>query len=328
MLSPECKLQVKIGGDSALMTKPTVAIFVFNRPRETRALLDRLRVLGIESILVVGDGPRPGSTNDKVECDEVRNLVNGITWANSVRSNFAEVNLGLEKRFTTGLSWVFSQVEEAIVLEDDCLPTRSFFSFAEHFLTVYKDDPTVGMIQGWTPLTGRFVPEGYFKSTRPKVWGWATWADVAKSFDGAIPELSKEAIVRRLLAVDYSRAQARRFARNLLRASEIGTWDYQWVWHLLSNNLKSISPTRNLVQNVGFGQNATHTKHSLGYFDKPAENVEDTILSCSLVRWSKVLDRAEALFVVLGTLRRAFSSPGQSLRPFLHLVQVRLRTLK
>jgi hypothetical protein len=43
---------------------------------------------------------------------------------------------------------------------------------------------------------------------------------------------------------------------------KIDTWDYQWVYTVLSQNGLAIIPNQNLVVNIGFGEEATHTKDS------------------------------------------------------------------
>jgi hypothetical protein len=125
-----------------------VVLIAFNRPRVTARVLDALREVKPSRLFVIADGPRPGNREDVERCARVRTLIEGIDWDCRVEKRYAESNLGLEANVELGLDWVFSQVDRAIVFEDDCIPDPSFFDYCEELLERYADDERVWLIAG------------------------------------------------------------------------------------------------------------------------------------------------------------------------------------
>jgi hypothetical protein len=80
-------------------------------------------------LLLIADGPRQDWEGEAETCRQVREIVARVDWPCEVFQNFSERNLGCQERMISGLDWVFSLVDEAIILEDDCLPDPSFFPF-------------------------------------------------------------------------------------------------------------------------------------------------------------------------------------------------------
>ena len=163
--------------DAGLQTP--VVLIVFRRPDVTRRNLEVLRQVRPEQLFVVADGPRPGRPDEAAQCAAVRDLIDEIDWPCKVERKLAERNLGLEANVELGLDWVFSQVDRAIVLEDDCIPDPSFFQYADELLVRYADDTRIWQIGGDTHLVPKemFGGHSYGFSTWASVWGWATWVD-------------------------------------------------------------------------------------------------------------------------------------------------------
>ena len=156
-----------------------VVLIVFRRPDVTRRNLEVLRQVRPEQLFVVADGPRPDRPDEAARCAAVRELIDEIDWPCKVERKFAERNLGLEANVELGLDWVFSRVDRAIVLEDDCIPDPSFFRYADELLDRYAEEKQVWQIGGDTHLVppAMFGEHSYGFSTWASVWGWATWAD-------------------------------------------------------------------------------------------------------------------------------------------------------
>lgn len=248
--------------DSLIVNKP-VAFLVFNRPETTSRVFEAIRQARPPKLLVVADGPRADKSGEAERCAAVRAIVDRVDWPCEVRKNYSDANLGCKRRVSSGLDWVFESVDEAIILEDDCLPHPTFFRFCEELLERYRDDERVAMISGDNFQFGKHRAEySYYFSTYPHIWGWASWRRVWRNYD---VQISKWPAIRdgdRLFDQSGDRRMARYWA-NLFQQTytgEIDTWDYQLVFSIWINHGISILPNVNLVTNIGFGATATRTR--------------------------------------------------------------------
>ncbi len=239
-----------------------VAVLMFNRPEVTRATLQHIVQARPSAVYLIADGPRTGHPSDIRACAAVRDIATSMPWDCPVHTLFAEENMGLRARVSSGLDWVFSLEPAAIVLEDDCLADSSFFPYASELLERYRESARVGIISGNNFLRGlRVSPESYFFSPDARIWGWATWDRVWRDF-------SKEGLNHRweeseaLTAVARLESASRRRAlvADSRRAHKIDSWALPFVLHFQKRGYLSAVPSVNLVTNVGFGTGSTHTK--------------------------------------------------------------------
>ena len=251
-----------------------VALLVFNRPHLLARVLERVREIRPETVLVVADGPRDGVPNDAQLCAEVRALVRErIDWGPNVLTQYSDTNLGLRRRVSTGLDWVFENVGEAIVLEDDCLPDPTFFRFCTELLDRYRNDSRVGAISGSnfqsrTPS----CEESYYFSKYPHCWGWATWQRAWKLFDNSMTEWPRLRDQRWLEGVFADESHARYWAELFdgVYNGRINSWAYARTFSCWAHSMMTILPQVNLVTNVGFGEAATHTTASNSHLERSA----------------------------------------------------------
>ena len=237
-----------------------VAFLIYNRPDLTQRVFTEIVKAQPERLLVVADGPKNESEMKK--CEDARAVVEAVGWDCDVRKNFSDTNLGCRKRISSGLDWVFSQVKEAVVLEDDCLPGRTFFRFCTELLDRYRDDMRVGHISG-TNL-GQRAPRGtysYYFSRYSRIWGWATWRRAWQQYDVGMklwPEIEASG---RHYDMFSSREEAEHFRRfwNAVCRGKVDTWDVQWLFCGLVHGSLSVTPNVNLVSNIGFGSGASRT---------------------------------------------------------------------
>ena len=240
-----------------------VALFGFNRPELTARVFAQIRDAQPPQLLFVTDGPRGEA--DKPNCDATRRLIEKVDWPCKVHTNFSETNLGCGHRVASGLDWVFSHVEEAIILEDDCLPCPAFFEFCEAMLTRYRDEPKVMHVAGSSFLGEKMdAAQSYYFSKYALVWGWATWRRAWRHYHFGIPgwpDFRK----RRLRKLFPDSIEAKHWPRRM-EAIHCGerqdTWDYQWIFTVWAQEGYAITPTANLITNIGAGAEATHTKES------------------------------------------------------------------
>lgn len=242
--------------------KTPIAFLIFNRPETTEKVFAEIAKARPEKLLVVADGPRPAKAGEAERCEQARRIISSVDWDCEVLTNFSDVNLGCKKRVASGLDWVFDTVEEAIVLEDDCLPSQSFFRFCEELLARYRDDTRVMQICGANFLNGWKRDEhSYYFSNYGPIWGWASWRRAWRLYDVEMklwPELKKKRILQDF-CVNQDEVKAREGIYDDVFSGKIDTWDYQWGFAKLVNSGLSITPNVNLISNIGFGANATHT---------------------------------------------------------------------
>ena len=239
-----------------------VVLIIFNRPEQTRKVLEKIRQVRPKKLYVIGDGPRADKPLDLELVLACRRLTEAIDWDCDVVRDYAERNLGCRERVVTGLTRVFNREDSAIILEDDCLPSKSFFYYTQNLLNRYADDVRVGSIGGTLPI-GIRAPEqeSYFFSKYPQIWGWGTWSRVWKHYDASIlewPDLRETNFLEKRLNTKRA-VKNWRWNFDRIYKNEIDTWDYQFVFTIWINNMLTVMPTKNLISNIGFGPEATHT---------------------------------------------------------------------
>ncbi len=241
-----------------------VLFMIFNRPDTTQKVFNAIRQAKPKQLFIAADGPREGKEGEKEECKQVKKIIEQVDWDCEVKTLFRDNNLGCKIGVSSAIDWFFKQVEEGIILEDDCLPSQSFFWFCQELLTRYKTDNRVGSINGCNHYNdGIKIKEDYFFSYHERIWGWATWRNTWKNFDINImywPKIKKEKIHFNFF---HNKKQAL-FMEEIWDKcynKKIDTWDYQWVLYKLINAYSAIVSNKNLITNIGFLENATHTQN-------------------------------------------------------------------
>jgi len=240
-----------------------VVLLVFNRPDTTRKVLGALRKVRPGRVYVVADGPRAERPDDARLCAETRRVIEEIDWPCRVETDYAAHNLGCMRRVSSGLDWVFERVEEAIILEDDCLPDVTFFRFCAELLAYYRDRPEIAQIGGVNFQFGQQqTPDSYYFSRYNHVWGWATWRRAWRLNDNAMaawPAFRRERGLHRVLS-GTTEIQYWTWVLDEVAAGRIDSWACRWTLSCWRHGLKTVLPGVNLVTNIGFDPAATHTR--------------------------------------------------------------------
>lgn len=262
--------------DDFQLTTP-VALLFFNRPETTRRVFAEIRRARPARLLLVSDGPRPGRADDAANCAAAREVVAEIDWPCEVLRNISSENLGCKRRVSSGLDWVFAQAEEAIILEDDCVPHPTFFRFCQELLERYRDDQRVFHITGnHFRFTGERNPCSYYFSRFSFIWGWASWRRAWKFYDVEMklwPAVRDGRWIERLFdGTPAAKGWVREFQE--IYEGKIDTWDYQWGLATWIHSGLSIRPNVNLVSNIGFHSDATHTRIPGRTANLPTEAME------------------------------------------------------
>ena len=239
-----------------------VALIVFNRPSHAETVFSAVAAVRPRKLFLVADGPRAGHPTDAAKCQQVREIVENVTWPCEVRTDFADENMGCRRRIFSGTDWVLSQVDAAIFLEDDTLPHPTFFRFCQEMLLRYRDDRRVMSICGCNLFPQRNPPSSYFFSSLANPWGRAIWRRSWQCLDRdmtAWPEVRD----RHLLANVVPQRAHRRYWEAVMEHTYRGgfdTWDYQFMLSCWLQNGLNVIPATNLVRNIGFGSDSTHTR--------------------------------------------------------------------
>jgi len=239
-----------------------ILLIVFNRPDKVEKLLTALAEIKPSRTYVAADGPRTDHPTDAVRSAATRALFNNLSWDCEVTTNFQKRNLGCKQGVSTAITWFFTQVEAGIILEDDCIPSSPFITYASTLLEKYRDSNQVMHINGTTCLTNSInLSDSYFFSSISLVWGWATWRRAWEKYDINVSNIGS---LREKLFADQTfkkRAHAQ-FWVDLcthIHIKNIDTWDAQWAYTVLYNSGITITPAYNLIHNIGFDADATHT---------------------------------------------------------------------
>lgn len=247
-----------------------ILFLIFNRPEETAQSFGVIKQMKPKYLFVAADGPRTSNLDDSEKCESTRRLVlDAIDWDCEIKTLFRTENLGCGKAVQNALDWFFEQVEMGIILEDDIIPTLSFFSYAEILLNRYKDDNTIFSINGCN-LAYENNKYDYGLTRYFNMWGWASWRrsnDLVnktwKTFD-SVNDFKKGSSLLKSLQLPTILPQKEWISKwNHLLCSTyngvIDTWDYQWVYTCLKNNQYCIRPNSAIIKNIGFNINSTHT---------------------------------------------------------------------
>ena len=273
--------------------KTPILFVIFNRRDVTAVVFNEIRKVKPSKLFIVADGPRLERAGEKEKCEETRAIIESIDWECEVFKNYSDTNLGCKKRVSSGIDWFFENVEQGIIIEDDCLPNQSFFRFCEEMLEKYKDEEKIGMISGDNFQFGKVKNEySYYFSRYSHIWGWASWRRAWKKYDVGIkswPQIKKENGLKRI----FNNTKDSYYWSSIfddVYNNKIDTWDYQWSFTCFVNNYLSVMPSVNLVSNIGFSPSgSTHTKR-ISKFSK----MRTAELSFPLIEPSKIVRSIES----------------------------------
>lgn len=237
-----------------------IALFCFKRPSLTQLVFEAISEYRPSVLHVFADAPRDSVPGERDLTNSVRQIFRDSDTPFPIVTHFAETNLGIQDSFHAGLRAMSSKHEKFIVLEDDCLPDQDFFRFVTDALEFYDQVADVGMVQGLNlNPASRLVRKRAYLTSRLKIWGWATWAECVRDFDPTHKPWLEEDANAVLKRAGWNFFERRSFLSSLARLDSVGTWDYQWAYHLLRQNRYAISPKGNFIVNLGFGEGSIHT---------------------------------------------------------------------
>ena len=270
MLNENINPQAGLSIMKNFLLKTPVLFIIFKRPDTTAKVFEAIRQAAPPKLYIAADGPRPNVSGEAELCQKTREVVKNIDWDCEVKTLFQDENLGCRLGASGAVTWFFSEEPEGIVLEDDCLPEPSFFQYCQEMLEKYRDDKRIMHITGDNFNFGKEIgPYSYYFSRYPSLWGWASWRRAWDIYDLEM-KLWPEARDNQTLYRIFDSPQEVKFwtkQTQLTYEGKIDTWDYQWNLVVWLNAALTVTPNVNLISNIGFDSNASHTldesdKHS------------------------------------------------------------------
>ncbi|PZF78558.1 glycosyltransferase family 2 protein [Aestuariivirga litoralis] len=249
------------------MSAPVLFV-IFNRPHTTTRVFEAIRAARPRRLYVAADGPRRHAAGEGERCDEARRIATAVDWPCELKTLFRDENLGCRQAITEAIDWFFGQEEEGIILEDDTVPHADFFRYCEVLLAHHRHDDKVMAICGGSYFRNRTRGTGAYAFCHTfDPWGWATWASSWRkrqlSFEG-LDDGVLEDLAERLgpPVLDVAAYWNRCFGE--ARDGSVDSWCYYWIWSIFRHRGLVAYPLRNLVSNIGFGPDGTHTQVDYG----------------------------------------------------------------
>ncbi len=243
------------------LTSP-VLFLIFNRPETTQQVFSAIKKAKPPRLYVAADGPRSDYPNEAESCEIARSIATKVDWDCEVKTLFRETNLGCGLAVTSAIDWFFEQESEGIILEDDTKPSEQFFKFVNFGLRKYRDDKNIGSICGYNPLTPKpNTNDRIIISNYPSLWGWGTWKNVWEKYS-----LQPDFHYLHKVTTIYRHIKHLRYTMYIMSIlggvenGEIDTWCAQFGFMFSEYKFKVVYPPINLIKNIGFGDQGTHTK--------------------------------------------------------------------
>lgn len=246
---------------------PVLMIF-FNRPDTFVKVFEKVREAKPKNLILAQDGAR--NEADRAGIEACRKIVENIDWDCNVVRDYSEVNLGCGLRPKSAIDLALKQFERVIILEDDCIPSPTFFQYCDELLERYKDDDRIAYISGINHFeTWDCGDYDYFFSKAAAISGWATWRRSWSRFydyyacginDSYMLKLYKQQVGNQ--AIYEQRIISLRKANASLKNEEkLSYWDAQWGFTEYTQNMLAIVPKKNQICNIGVGETSTHAKN-------------------------------------------------------------------
>jgi len=246
------------------MFKTPILLISWQRPDKTLMVLKKIQQVKPLKIYLACDGVNLKDKGNRKKVEKTREILNNfINWECEIKKLYSDKNLGCKKGVSKAISWFFSNEEEGIILEDDCIPHVDFFHFSSLLLEKYRNDTRIWSISAHNQQEG--IKNGigsYYFSRYSHCWGWATWRRCWKEYDNDIkkwPEIKKNKILSNVFDNKRQYKYWEKIFDNIYYKSEPNTWDYQWSYICFLNSGLTIIPNINLINNIGFDNEATHT---------------------------------------------------------------------
>jgi len=259
--------------------KTPLLLIIYNRPDKVKELILSLSKIKPQKIYVFCDGPKTKS--DFVKVEQAKNEIEKISWTKNVSTNYSQKNNGCKYGVIKALDWFFENEKEGIILEDDCIPNKSFFDFSSQLLDKNRNDQRISLISGTNlGFSDQSDNSSYFFSRNSIIWGWATWSDRWQIYNKYLNMPRQKLFSKNNIKAAQRFGFSNKLIKNIIKSHKgtIDTWDFLWSYFNIIENRLSIVPSYNLITNIGFGNGSTHTKIETSLSNLKKQNMPKDII--------------------------------------------------
>lgn len=305
------------------LIKPPVLFLVFNRPETTIRVFEQIRTYKPTQLFIAADGARENKIGEAEKCEVVRKIATQIDWDCEVKTLFREKNLGCKAAVSGAINWFFENVEEGIILEDDCLPNESFFLYCQTMLERYRNNDNVMHINGFTYSNEK---TNYHFTNLPLVWGWASWRRAWLKYDIEMTNIETGfKKMDKLVSSNYFYSSAMKLLSLEVFFNEINTWDVQWNFSVIKNNGICVQTGVNFISNIGYGADATHT-----ICENDVNSNRKTIVNSDFINYFPLLnvDLSQQFLVLNNQYKRSWKGKIRIiLRYYLYIFKLKIKKI-
>jgi len=244
--------------------KTPILILAWKRPKKTEELINKIKQINPDNLYIACDGPKNENTLEDNNVNKTKELL--LRSFEEVRQKkylYSDTNQGCKLGVSNAINWFFENEKEGIILEDDCIPHLDFFNFCQEMLVKYRNDERIWSITGHNQQNNIKRGSGtYYFSKYPRCWGWATWRRSWAHYDRDIndwPNIKSNNILKNQLKNQREINFWGKMLDSIYYYNLPNTWDYQWTLSSFLNSGLTIVPNKNLIKNIGFDEDSTHT---------------------------------------------------------------------
>lgn len=252
-----------------------VLILFFNRPEHVRKVFEQVKIARPSRLYLFQDGARQGREDDVINVAECRKIVLDIDWECEVHTNFQEKNNGCDPSEYLAQKWMFETEEMGIVLEDDDVPSQSFFPFCKELLEKYKDDERINMICGMNNTgISEHISDSYLFTKKGSIWGWASWRRVLDTWDGNYEWLGDPKKLKKIES-QLSKREYLTYIKTAHEHKKTGREHYESInaASIYIYDRLNIVPKYNMISNIGIGAETTHSVGDAKLLPKKIQNL-------------------------------------------------------
>ena len=318
-------MEILMSSNEFFMTP--ILFLIFKRPDTTKMVFNVIKKIKPKYLYIAQDGHRENKEGEKELCEEVRAIIKDIDWDCELKTLFRDKNLGARGAVSSAINWFFENVDEGIILEDDCVPSLTFFPYCEELLSKYRNDERIMTISGdASPFKNRFNNSkySYFFSHYSLTWGWATWKRVWKSYDVDLKNWNEVKKDKNSFPVLKNKIQRDYWFKmfNRMYVKMMDAWDYQWTYNSLINNGLAIIPKSNLIFNIGYGPDATNYNGAKDYrIEFPVKDIEfpliHNIIDEENIEKIDIIIEKNAIYLFRSYIMRIFRKVRSSIYRFI-----------
>lgn len=250
-----------------------VLLIFFARPKQFAKVFQQVKKAKPRRLFLYQDGPRKGRDDDIKNIKICRSIAEEINWECEIYRLYQKENIGCDPSEFIAIKWMFESVDKGIILEDDDVPSLSFFGFCKELLDRYEFDNRIYMISGMNHLGHYKADQGDYLFTKTQsIWGWATWKRCIDLWDDSFKYLDVDDVSKNLAKSSVQGIEFIQMCRSHLSSGKQHYESISWYAQGI-NEMINIVPSKNLISNIGLGENGVHNGSNVKEYPKVLQGV-------------------------------------------------------